>query len=109
MYTHIYILFRIVSHVSYYKCSGLSVRLLWRNLCLGLPPTCLIRLFVYLIWRCTSCLYILEIKPLLVTSFTNIFSQVVFLFYLWFPLQKYLSLIRSHLLIFASIYFTLGG
>ena len=37
----------------------------------------LIGLFVFLILNCMSCLYILEIKHLLVTSFANIFSQSV--------------------------------
>ena len=31
----------------------------------------------FLILSCINCLYILEIKPLLVTSFANIFSQYV--------------------------------
>ena len=33
--------------------------------------------FFFLSLSCMSCLYILEIKPLLVTSFANIFSQSV--------------------------------
>ena len=70
-----------------------------------------------------SCLYVLEIKPLLVISFANIFSQskmkmsfisfMVLLFRLWFPLlcknfAQNLSLIRSHLFIFACISIALG-
>ena len=69
-------------------------------------------LFVcFLILSCMSCLYILEIKPLLVTSFVNIFSQSVgCLFHRWFPLlcKSLLSLIRSHLFIFAFISVALG-
>ena len=44
-------------------------------------------LHVFLILSCMSCLYILEIKPLSVSSFANIFSHsvVVFSFCLWFP------------------------
>ena len=34
-------------------------------------------LHVFLILSCMSCLYILEIKPLLAASFANIFSQSV--------------------------------
>ena len=34
-----------------------------------------IRLFVFLILSCLSCLYILEINPLSVASFANIFSH----------------------------------
>ena len=66
----------------------------------------LIGLFVLLL-SCMSCLYILEIKVLPVTSFANIFSHSVgFLFILFmvsFAVQKLLSLIRSHLFIFISI------
>ena len=46
-----------------------------------------------------SCLYILEIKPLLVVSFANIFFQAVgclfILFMVSFAVQKLISLIRS--------------
>ena len=42
-------------------------------------------LFVFLILSCMSCLYILEISPLSVTSFANIFSHSVrLLFFFWF-------------------------
>ena len=58
-----------------------------------------------------SCLYILEINPLSVASFTNISSYSVgcllVLFMVSFAVQKLSSLIRSHLFIFISI--TLGG
>ena len=51
-----------------------------------------------------SCLYILEIKPLSVTSFANICSRSVgclfILFIVFFAVQKLISLIRSHLFIF---------
>ena len=59
-----------------------------------------------------SCLYILEIKPLSVASFANIFSHSVgclfVLFMVSFVVRKLLSLIRSHLCIFAFISITLG-
>ena len=59
-----------------------------------------------------TCLYILEIKPLLVISFANIFSKSIgYLFLLFmdpFAVQKLVSLIRSHLFIFAFISFALG-
>ena len=48
-----------------------SVCLLWRNVCLSLLP---VGLF-FPILRCMSCLYILEIKPLSIASFTHIFSH----------------------------------
>ena len=63
----------------------------------------LIVLFVFLKLSCMSCLYILEINPLLVASFANIFSHsegcLFVLFMVSFAVQKLLSLIRSHLFI----------
>ena len=63
-----------------------------------------IGLFVFLLVSCMSCLYILEIKPLLVALFANILSFSVgcllVLFMVFFAVQKHVSLIRSHLFIF---------
>ena len=60
-----------------------------------------------------SCLYILEIKPLSGVSFANIFSHFegcLFIFFVVsFAVQKLLSLIKSHLLIFVFISITLEG
>ena len=73
---------------------------------------CLIRLFVFLILSCMSCLYILEINPLSVDSFANIFSHsesYLFIFIVCFAVQKLLSFIRSHLFIFVCISITLGS
>ena len=59
-----------------------------------------------------SCVYILEIKPLLVALFANIFSHSVgclfVLFLVSFAVQKLVSLIRSHLFIFVFISIALG-
>ena len=59
-----------------------------------------------------SHLYTLDINSLSVISLTNIFSPSVgcllILFMVSFAVQKLLSLIRSHLFIFAFIPFTLG-
>ena len=64
----------------------------------------LIELFVFLILSSMSCLYILEINPLSVVSFANIFSHsegcLFILFTVSFDVQKLLNLIRSHLFIF---------
>ena len=64
----------------------------------------LIELFVFLISTSMNYLYILEIKPLLVISFANIFSHSVaglfVLLMVSFAVQKLLSLIRSHLFLF---------
>ena len=71
----------------------------------------LIRLFVFLALSCITCLHILEINPLSVVSFANIFSHsegcLFTLLLVSFAVQKLLSLIRSHLFTFISI--TLGG
>ena len=60
-----------------------------------------------------SCLYILEINSLSVASFAIIFSHsegcLFTLLIVSFIVQKLLSLIRSHLFIFAFISITLGG
>ena len=73
----------------------------------------LIGLFVFLILSSMSCLYILEINPLSVASFANIFSHsegcLLVLFMVSFAVQKLLSLLRSHLFIFVFIFITLGG
>ena len=59
------------------------------------------------------CSYILDINPLLLASFANIFSHSVgclfVLLMVSFDVKKLLSLIRSHLFIFAFIYFALGN
>ena len=60
-----------------------------------------------------SCLYIFEIRCLSVASFAIIFSHsegcLFTLLIVSFVVQKLLSLIRSHLFIFAFISITLGG
>ena len=59
---------------------------------------------------CMSCLYMLDINPLLVLTFANIFSHsvgcVFVLFMVSFAVEKLVSLIRSHLFIFAFISLT---
>ena len=69
-------------------------------------------LFAFLVLSCMSCLHILEINSLSVVSFATIFSHsqgcLFTLFVLSFAVQKPLSLIRSHLLIFVFISITLG-
>ena len=71
----------------------------------------LIGLFVFLILSYMSCFYILEISPLPIDSFANIFSRsegcLFVLFIVSFAVQKVLSFIRSHLFIFVFILNTL--
>ena len=73
----------------------------------------LIGSFIFLELSCLSCLYIFEINCLSVVSFANIFSHyegcLFTLHVVSFIVQKLLSLIRSHLFIFAFISITLGG
>ena len=57
----------------------------------------LIGLFVFLVLSCMSCLYMLDINPLVVISFANILTHSVgcllFLLIFSFAVQKLLSLI----------------
>ena len=73
----------------------------------------LIESFIFLVLRCMSCLYILEINSLSVVSFAIIFSHsegyLFTLLIVSFVVQKILILIRSHLFLFAFISNILGG
>ena len=63
----------------------------------------------FLLLSCLSCLYILEIKLLPVTSFINSFFHSSFHFvYSFFAMQKFVSLIRSHVFNFLFISVVLG-
>ena len=68
---------------------------------------------IFLELSCRSCLYIFEINCLSVASLAIIFSHseghLFTLLIVSFVVQKLLSLIRSHLFIFAFISITLGG
>ena len=102
----------IISDMSIFSsASRPSVCLLWKNVYIGLLPI-LIGLFVFSILSCMCCLYILDINSLLVASFANIFSHPIsclfVLLMISFAVRKLLSLIRSHLFIFAFIYFSSG-
>ena len=73
----------------------------------------LIGLLIFLELSCMSCLCILEINSLSVASFAIIFSHsegcLFILLIVSFVVQKLLSLVRSHLFIFAFISNILGG
>ena len=92
----------------------LAIRMSLRNVYLGLFPTFLFGLFVFLALSCMSSLYILEINPLSVVSFAIILSShsegcLFTLLIVSFAVQKLLCLIRSHLFTFVFISITLGG
>ena len=84
------------------------VCLLWRTVYLELLPI-FSWVVCFLLLSYMSFLCILEINPLSGTSFVNIFSHSVdclfVLFTVSFAVQNLVSLIRSHLLIFAFISF----
>ena len=73
----------------------------------------LIGSFIFLELSCRSCLYIFEINSLSVALVAIIFPHSEGCLFTWlivsFVVQKLLSLIRSHLFIFAFISITLGG
>ena len=54
-----------------------------------------------------SCLYILEIKSLLVTSFANIFSHSIGCHFISLIVSLLTSLVRSPLFLFACFFFFL--
>ena len=73
----------------------------------------LIGSFIFLELSCRSCLYIFEINSFSVASFAIVFFHyegcLFTLLIVSFIVQKFLSLIRSHLFIFAFISITLGS
>ena len=88
-----------------------SAYLLWRNVGLGPLPIFFDWLFIYfLILSCLSYLHILEINPLLVKSFTNIFPHSVGCLFAMVvcAVQKLLCLFRSNLFIFVFLSIALG-
>ena len=69
---------------------------------------CLLAIYIFSLEKC-----LLEINPLSVASFANIFSHsegcLFVLFMVSFAVQKLLSFIRSRLFIFVFVSISLGG
>ena len=89
----------------------LPVFLLWRNVYLGLLPIFQLNCLFFDI-ELYELLFILEINPLSVALFANIFSHSIDCPFLWFMIsfavRKLICLIRSHLFIFGFIFTVLG-
>ena len=87
----------------------------WKEYLFKSLPIFSIGLLAFLMLSCVCCLYILETKPFSVLSFETIFSHsigclfvCVCVFMVSFAVQKFVSLFRSHLFIFAFIFVALG-
>ena len=87
-----------------------SVCLLWKKSIQVFCPA-FNQFFFFLILTYMNCVYILDINPLSATSFAHIFSHSVSCLFILsvvsFSVQKFLSLIRYYLFIFAFISFAL--
>ena len=84
-----------------------SIYLLWRNVYSGplliFQIGCVFFVFCFFPLHCIICLYILEIKPLSVALFENIFLHFIgclFFLVISCAVQKFVSLIRSYLFIY---------
>ena len=88
-----------------------SIYLLWRNVYLGLlpPPFFFFIGFVLLILSCVNCLYILEVNPLSLTSFANIFFHSKGCLSASFMVSSAVQKLLIKFYLFIFIFITLGG
>ena len=103
----------IINNVGHFSCAFWpSIWCLWRNIYLNTPIFWLGDLFgVFFFYiQLHSSLYVLEINPLSVTSFANIFFSSVSCLFILFMVSfaVSLNLIRSHFFIFTLFSFALG-
>ena len=99
----------IINNVGIFSCAFWpSIWCLWRNIYLDLPILWLGDLFFDI--QLHSSLYVLEINPLSVTPFANIFFSSVSCLFILFVVSfaVSLNLIRSHFFIFTLFSFALG-
>ena len=102
----------MLNSLSWVCWQSVSVYLLWRNVYLGLLPIFGLGCLFFDI-ELHELLVYLEINPLSVDLFANVFSHskswLLVLFMVSFAVQKLLSFIRFYLFIFVFISITLGG
>ena len=89
-----------------------SVCVLWRNVCLDLLPILWLGCLFFWYWAAwVVCIFwrLIPCRLLCLQIFSPIVWIVFVLFMVSFAVQKLLSFIRSHLLIFVFVFITLGG
>ena len=98
--------------LSIFSCACWPLYVFSGKLSIQFCCTCFNMLLVFCILSYMSCSYILDINPLSVISFLNIFSHSLYCLFIVlmvsFAVQKLLSLIRFPLVIFDFIYFALS-
>ena len=102
----IYVFFTVFSITGYY-----IYNIFWLEWCGFISGSAHFLSFFKKVLSCMNCLYILEIDPLLVSSFANAFSHSVSFFHFvngFFCCAKLLSLTMSPLLIFSFLSLALG-
>ena len=91
----------MTSGVEHHFICLLAICILSLEKCVNSSEHFEIELLIVLMWSCMSCLYILDINPLLDIWFANVSAHSLGWLFIFvevsFAVQKLLSLIRSHL------------